>query len=71
MSLTEEDVKRWYEIVKKLGRTISAETCRETFECVHDLPSFLKRLEKDLSEEVGKLFLCATYRLFLEIDLYT
>jgi len=53
MSLTEEDVKRWYDIAKKWGRASSAEVCRETFECVHDLSSFLKRLEKDLSEEIG------------------
>lgn len=50
-------MKRWYDIVKKWGRAISAEKCRETFERVHDLSSFLKRLERDLSEEVGKLFL--------------
>ena len=59
MSLTEEDVKRWYEIAKKWGRATSTEMCRETFRCVHDLSSFLKRLEKDLSEEVGKTFPCA------------
>ena len=57
MSLTEEDVNRWYDVAKKWGKAISAETCGETFECVHDLSSFLKRLEKYLSEEVGKLFL--------------
>lgn len=62
MSLTEEDVKRWYDIAKKWGRATSAEVCRETFECVHDLSSFLKRLEKDLSEEVGRTFPCTTYR---------
>lgn len=57
MSLTEEDVKRWYDRAKKWGRAISAETCKDTLECVHDLSSFLKRLEKDLTEKVGKLFI--------------
>lgn len=56
MSLTEEDVKRWYETAKKWGRATSSEMCRETFKCVHDLLCFLKRLERDLSEEVGKTF---------------
>ena len=56
MSLTEEDVKRWYDRAKKWGRAISAETCKDTLEYVHDLSSFLKRLEKDLSEKVDKLF---------------
>lgn len=58
MSLTDEDVKGWYEIAKKWGRATSTEMCRETFKCVHDLSSFLNRLEKDLGEEVGKTFLC-------------
>ena len=57
MSLTEEDVKRWYDRAKRWGRAISAETCKDTLECVHDLSSFLKRLEKDLSEKVGNFSL--------------
>ena len=71
MSLTEEDVKRWYDIAKKWGRATSAETCRETFECVHDLSSFLKRLEKDLSEEVGKTFPYTAYRFYFLRSIYT
>lgn len=53
MSLTEEDVKRWYETAKKWGRATCTEMCRETFKCAHDLLCFLKRLERDLSEEIG------------------
>lgn len=63
-------MKRWYDIVKKWGRAISAEKCRETFERDHDLSSFLKRLEKDLSQEVGKLFLALLID-FLKIYLCT
>ena len=58
MSLTEEDVKSWYEIAKKWGRATSTEMCRETFKYVHDLSSFLNRLEKDLGGEVGETCSC-------------
>lgn len=54
-SLTEEDVKKWYDIVKKWGKGDSAEECRDTFECLHDLSSFLKKLENDLGEVVWKI----------------
>ena len=51
--ITEEDVKRWHNTVQKWGRGNSAEECRDTFECLQDLTSFLEKLDKDLGEGVG------------------
>ncbi|KAL9950391.1 hypothetical protein ACROYT_G042879 [Oculina patagonica] len=52
-SLTDEDVKKWYDIAKIWGRGNSAEECRDMFECLQDLSSFLKKLENDLGKVVG------------------
>lgn len=52
MSVSEADVKRWLETVQRWDRTNSAEKCRDTFACLEELSSFLKDLEKALSEVV-------------------
>ena len=48
----EGDVKRWYDTAKKWGRGNSAEECKDTFESLQDLSSFLTKLEVDLEKVV-------------------
>ena len=52
MSVSEADLKRWLETVQRWDRANSAEKCRDTFACLEELSSFLKDLEKALSEVV-------------------
>ena len=50
----EVGIKRWYNDVRKWGRGNSAEECKETFESLQDLSSFLKKLEVELHKVVWK-----------------
>ena len=50
----EVGIKRWYDDAKKWGRGNSAEECKETFESLQDLSSFLKKLEVELHKVVWK-----------------
>ena len=50
----EVGIKRWYDDARKLGRGNSAEECKETFESLQDLSSFLKKLEVELHKVVWK-----------------
>ena len=49
-------MKKWHSIAKKWRRGNTAKECRDTFQCLQDLSSFLMNLEKDLGEVVGKIF---------------
>lgn len=49
----EVGIKRWYDDARKWGRGNSAEECKETFESLQDLSSFLKKLEVELHKVKG------------------
>ena len=51
-AVSEGDVKRWFDTAQKWSRANSAENCRDTFECLDELSSFLKDLERALAEVV-------------------
>lgn len=48
MSVGEEDVQRWFDVVLQWGSADTAEKCRDTFECLDELQVFLKQLENAL-----------------------
>ena len=50
----EVGIKRWYDDARKWGRGNFAEECKETFESLQDLSSFLKKLEEELQKLVWK-----------------
>ena len=51
-SVSEEDVRRWFDTAQKWSRANSAENCRDTFKGLDELSSFLKDLERALAEVV-------------------
>ena len=63
MSVSEEDVKRWFETAQKWGSANSAIKCKDTFECLEELTSFLKDLESAFGEVVGNKILTDVYFL--------
>lgn len=48
MSVGEEDVQRWFDVVLQWGSADTSEKCRDTFECLDELQVFLKQLENAL-----------------------
>ena len=48
MSVSEEDVQRWFDVVLQWGSADTTEKCRDTFECLDELHVFLKQLENAL-----------------------
>ena len=48
MSVSEEDVQRWFDVVLQWGSADTSEKCRDTFECLDELLVFLKQLENAL-----------------------
>ncbi|XP_068725843.1 Fanconi anemia group C protein homolog [Montipora capricornis] len=50
MSVSETDVKRWFDIVQKWSSENSADKCRDTFKRFDELSSFLKELERAIAE---------------------
>lgn len=48
MSVSEEDVQRWFDVVLQWGSADTSEKCRDTFECLDELQIFLKQLENAL-----------------------
>ena len=48
MSVGEEDVQRWFDVVLQWGSADTSEKCRDTFECLDELHVFLKQLENAL-----------------------
>lgn len=48
MSVGEEDVQRWFDVVLQWGSVDTSEKCRDTFECLDELQIFLKQLENAL-----------------------
>lgn len=48
MSVSEEDVQRWFDVVLLWGSADTSEKCRDTFECLDELQVFLKQLENAL-----------------------
>ena len=48
MSVSEEDVQRWFDVVLQWGSADTSEKCRDTFECLDELQVFLKQLENAL-----------------------
>ena len=56
MSVSETDVKRWFDIVQKWSSENSADKCRDTFKRFDELSSFLKELERAIAKAVGKKF---------------
>lgn len=66
MSVTEEEVIKWFESAQKWGHANSIEKCRETFESIEELSSFLRELEKALAELVWrKTHLCVSFKYVL------
>ena len=53
MSVGEEDVQRWFDVVLQWGSADTSEKCRDTFECLDELQVFLKQLENALGGLVG------------------
>ena len=53
MSVGEEDVQRWFDVVLQWGSVDTSEKCRDTFECLDELQVFLKQLENALGGLVG------------------
>ena len=53
MSVGEEDVQRWFDVVLQWGSADTSEKCRDTFECLDELQVFLKQLENALVGLVG------------------
>ena len=54
MSVGEEDVQRWFDVVLQWGSADTSEKCRDTFECLDELQVFLKQLENALGGLVCK-----------------
>ena len=48
MSVGEEDVQRWFDVVLQWGSADTSEKCRDTFECLDELQVFLRQLENAL-----------------------
>ena len=48
MSVSEEDVQRWFDVVLQWGSAGTSEKCRDTFECLDELQVFLTQLENAL-----------------------
>ncbi|XP_073259448.1 Fanconi anemia group C protein-like [Porites lutea] len=53
MSVSEEDVQRWFDVVIQWGSADTSEKCRDTFECLDELHVFLKQLENALGGLIG------------------